>query len=156
MTKIKNIISIGMLTNVVFAFVSNPINFPLWNYYIRSVKKISSGNDEVGTRYHQVRKTDEQIFAVTMFEINKFIEFKTEPNSSIHFTRQMAFTDENGITVIDDYFEIDSGYPLFLAKPFNNKLKNAVRENLDKLKELLETGRTRLQDGKEIALTSNS
>lgn len=152
MIRIKNQISIDLKRERVFNFLSNPVTFPLWNYYIKNVQKISSGSEVVGSRFHQIRKNDEQIFVISRFEINKFIEFKSEPDSSLQFIRQMKFSEVDGVALIDDCLDLDTGYPLLLQKLFTNKIKRAVKENLLKLKELLETGETRLQDGRVSAI----
>lgn len=152
MVVIKNAISINLTRDKVFNFLRNPITLPLWNYYIKSVQKISAGDEEVGSRFHQVRKNDEQFFFISKLEKNNFLEFKTEPNSSLNFIRQITFSEVDGITQIDDRLCIDTGYPLFLQKLFSVKIKHAVKENLIKLKELLETGKTELQDGRVIVI----
>lgn len=148
MVVIKNTISINLTIEKVFNFLSNSVTLPLWNYYIKSVQKISTGTEEVGSRFHQIRKNDEQFFFISKFERNKFLEFKTEPNSSLDFIRQMTFSEADGITLIDDCLDIDTRYPLLLQKLFSRKIKHGVKENLAKLKELLETGKTELQDGR--------
>ena len=148
MITIKNSIAINTPISKVFDFFSTPENFPRWNYYVISVRKMSSGNGAVGSRYHQVRKNDEQIFEITKFERNKLVTFSTVPDSSIRFLRQMNFRVLDEQCLLDDLFELDAGFPMILQKLFTRRIKQAVYENLVKSKELLETGKTVLQDGR--------
>jgi hypothetical protein len=51
-------------------------------------------------------------------------------------------------TRMTDAWELHSGVPRLLEPLAAGRVKSAVRENLGKLKELLETGSTQLQDGR--------
>jgi len=149
--------SASIETNVekVFKFLADPENIPLWNYYIKEVSKISPGTIEIGARFHQIRKNDEQTFEITKFQKNKIIEFTTDSSSSIQFKRQLIFQEKNSHCLVEDHFELDTGYPLFLQKLFSKMIKKSIKENLIKLKQLLETGRTVLQDGRVISWEDN-
>jgi len=148
MILILNEISINTSLEKTFAFLSNPENLSLWNYYIKSVRRISSDSNIVGSEYHQIRERDEQFFKISQFEENKSIEFISNPGSSIYFKRKMIFSKVKGETLIEDHFELDTNQPLIFQKFFSRKIKNAVKENLAKLKTLLETGQVTLQNGK--------
>ena len=110
MLKIKNSILIQVSTEKVFAFLAVPENLPLWNYYLITVNKISSGNPVVGSQYHQIRKKDEQYFEITGFEENKFIEFTSTRPSLIQFKRKIFFSSTNDGCMIDDLFELRAAY----------------------------------------------
>lgn len=152
MVGINNTIYINVPVERLFNFLSRPENLPLWNYYLKSVRKISNGINIIGARYHQERKDDEQVFEITRFEQNKLIEFKSLEDSKLRFKRQLIFSQIDGQTFLQDFFEVDTGLPLMLQKLFRGKLRSAVKENLAKLKQLLETGQTTLQDGRLVRI----
>ena len=52
----------------------------------------------------------------------------------------MVFTEEDGNTAVDDSIELESRFLTFIIRFFSRWTKSAVKENLLKLKELLETG----------------
>ena len=66
----------------------------------------------------------------------------------------MRFTlhDEGGVTRIVDKWKLDLGKPALLQKLAGTKVRSAVAENLEKLKQLLEEGRVVLQDGRQATL----
>jgi len=152
MLKIKNSILIQVSTEKVFAFLAVPENLPLWNYYLITVNKISTGKPVIGSQYHQVRKKDEQYFEITGFEENKLIEFTSTRPSLIQFKRKMFFSSTNNGCTIDDVFELKSIVPSFLLRLLTKNIQKAVNENLGKLKQLLQTGTTTLQDGRIVNL----
>jgi len=146
MIAIDNSITIDAPVKKVFDFLSTPEKIPLWNYFVISVRKISDGNAIIGSRYHQVRKRDEQTFEIINWEENRFVEYSTIPGSLVQFKRQMTFSEVNNQCLVEDSFTLDTGFPVLLERLFTRKVKSAVKENLTKLKELLETGKTTLQD----------
>jgi len=152
MIDFENTIVIQRPVEEVFAFVADFENVPKWNYYVMSVRQRSEGAIGEGTIYHQIRKGDEQDFQVTEYQPNQTIAVKTTPGSQPRFERRFVFKPVEGGTRIIDTWRLDLGRnPLiqWLGAP---KVKSAVAANLEKLKELLETGRTQLQDGREIAV----
>jgi hypothetical protein len=108
------------------------------------------GDIGIGTRYHQTRKTDSQDLKIIELEPNRKISIETIPPSKPSLSRKMVFKSENGRTVIEDHWELESGAAGILERLAAGKVKRAVADNLTKLKELLETGSTTLQDGRRI------
>jgi hypothetical protein len=53
-------------------------------------------------------------------------------------------------TRLTDKWQLDMGLPKLLEPLAANRAKSGVRENLEKLKELLELGRVTLQDGRSF------
>lgn len=134
----------------VFAFVSDPENVPKWNYFVIEVRKTSEGPLDVGATYHQTRKNDSQNLRVAGYEKDRSVTIETIPPSKPEFSRTMEFSEENGQTLLVDRWRLDTGHPKLLQKLAAGRVKSGVEENLGKLKELLETGRTTLQDGRQI------
>ena len=153
MIEFKHSISIKRPINEVFTFLSDFENISKWNYYVLQVKKISEGTVGVGTTYHQVRKSDEQLFQITEFELNLKVAVKTLPESSLQFERRFTLQAEGSRTLlIDEWEELVTGKPALIEKLAAGRVKSAVAENLGKLKELLETGSVTLQDGRQVSL----
>lgn len=132
----------------VFAFVSDFENVPKWNYYVKNVRQISNGSQGLGATYHQVRVSDEQDFEVTAYETGERIVVETLPGSKPAFEMRFEFEAVPEGTHMTDTWELQSGLPGLLEPLATGRVKSAVRENLGKLKELLETGSTQLQDGR--------
>jgi uncharacterized membrane protein len=150
MINFSNTISIERSLEDTFNFLSDFENIPKWNYYVRSVEKTSTGNSDQDTQYRQIRKDDEQVFRITHYEPKEKITVKTEPGSSIQFERTFVFESVNNTTRIEDIWKLDTGHNNIFEKLAIQKIIRAVGENLLKLKELLETGHTTLQDGRTV------
>jgi uncharacterized membrane protein len=137
----------------VFAFVADFENVPKWNYYVRSVTQTSRGEPSLGITYHQVRKSDQQDFAIREYQPGNRVVVQTLPGSQPEFEMRFEFADDgNGGTRLTDTWKLNSGQPALLEKLAAGRVKRAVKENLGKLKELLETGQTRLQDGRLVQI----
>jgi hypothetical protein len=64
----------------------------------------------------------------------------------------MAFSQVGKSTRIVDRWRLDLGVPALLEPLAVGRVKKAVRENLGKLKTLLEAGTVTLQDGRTFAI----
>ena len=149
MLEFENTLRIDRPIDEVFAFLSDFENVPKWNYFVLEVTKTSEGPVDVGTTYHQIRKTDEQDFRVIEFQPNQKIAVKTLPKASPQFRRRFTLQAEGSATHILDEWELVTGKPALIEKLGAGKVKSAVAENLSKLKSLLETGSVILQDGRK-------
>jgi len=63
MLEFENTVYIDRPVDEVFSFLSDFENIPKWNYYVLEVRQRSESPIGIGTTYHQVRKTDEQVFS---------------------------------------------------------------------------------------------
>ncbi|HKI07240.1 MAG TPA: SRPBCC family protein [Nitrososphaeraceae archaeon] len=134
----------------VFQFLSNFENMPKWNYFVVNVKKISDGPVGINTAFRQKRKTDSQEYKIVEYEPNKKVAIEFQPPSvklTMRFTLKSSHNDND--TVVVDEWKFDTGIPALFARISITNVKAAVAENLEKLKQLLETGKTILQDGRE-------
>ena len=152
MIEFETSIRIERSVSEVFSFVADLENLPKWNYFVTQVRKTSEGPVGVGTTYHQIRKTDRQDLRIVEFDQDRAISIETIPPSKPDLEREMVFRAENGSTRIIDRWKLDTGRPGFLQKLARGRVRSAVEENLGKLKELLETGRATLQDGRRVSL----
>jgi uncharacterized membrane protein len=134
----------------VFQFLSNFENMPKWNYFVVNVKKISDGPVGINTAFRQKRKTDSQEYKIVEYEPDKRVAIEFQPPSvklTMRFTLKSSHNDND--TVVVDEWKFDTGIPALFARIGITNVKAAVAENLEKLKQLLETGKTILQDGRE-------
>jgi uncharacterized membrane protein len=148
--EINNKVEIKRPIAGVFQFLSNFENMPKWNYFVVNVKKISNGPVGINTAFRQTRKTDNQEYRIIEYEPKHKVTVETSPPYSrlrMRFTLEPSDND-NGTIVIDEW-KFDTGKPALFERIAGRKVKFAVAENLEKLKQLLETGRTILQDGRE-------
>ena len=152
MLEFENTITINRPLSEVFDFVTDPENLPSWNYYVLSVRKRSGDPIGVGTSYHQVRKTDEQDFRITEFELNRRMALKASPRSTPQLEMQLTFYEQAGATRLRDEWKLDTRLPASLEWLGTRRVRSAVAENLAKLKELLEEGRVVLQDGRQVII----
>lgn len=134
----------------IFQFLSNFENMPKWNYFVVNVKKISDGPVGINTAFRQKRKTDSQEYKIVEYEPKKRVAIEFQPPSvklTMRFMLQTSHNDND--TVVVDEWKFDTGIPALFARIGATNVKAAVAENLEKLKQLLETGKTILQDGRE-------
>ena len=152
MIKFENRITINRRIKDVFNFAADLTNIPKWNYYVLSIAPTSSKPGTTGATYHQVRKIDEQDFQIVKLERNKSFIIETIPPSKPNFRREMSFNSAGEMTYITDRWQLDLGVPNLLQSIAGNQAKKGVRENLSKLKALLEEGSVMLQDGRKFVL----
>ncbi|MFN2151082.1 MAG: SRPBCC family protein [Anaerolineales bacterium] len=131
----------------VFEFISDFENLPKWNYYVTEANKLVDGPVDVGTQYHQVRKTDQQQFQVVEYEQNQVVAIETLPPER-KLRMRFQFDPVNGGVEITDTWQLEADAPGPLNWLAKKKVKAAVSQNLAKLKRLLEHGRVTLQDGR--------
>jgi len=106
----------------------------------------------VGSTYHQVRKNDEQDLRISRLEPNLSLVVETIPPSKPELRREIAFEAQGRSTLIVDRWQLDMGVPRMVESLAARRAKSGVRENLEKLKVLLESGKVTLQDGSSFSL----
>ena len=125
---------------------------PKWNYFVTSVRKVNEVPLGVGARFHQIRKTDQQQFEIIEFEQPDKVVVKTLDGSSPQFKMSFEFEASGDQTLLTDTWQLETGYNPLLEMLGKSKIKAAVAENLSKLKELMETRQTQLQDGRLVSV----
>lgn len=148
----ENTVVIDRPIGDVFSFVVDLSNLPKWNYYVLSVSPTSSRPISVGSTYHQIRKNDEQELRISQLEPNHLLVAETIPPSKPELHREITFEVQGNSTRIIDKWQLDMGVPKLLEPLAANRAKSGVRENLEKLKILLEAGMVTLQDGRSFSL----
>ncbi|MFW5709583.1 MAG: SRPBCC family protein [Chloroflexota bacterium] len=152
--KFQNQILIHASTHEVFVFVADMCNIPCWNYFVSDVVQTKGDTPALGAQYHQVRQTDQQDYVITQYDEDRAVTVKTLPGYMPTFERQITFESTPDGTLIVDQWQISTRYPSFLERLAVGRIRNAVAQNLGKLKELLEDGQTRLQDGWVVRLSA--
>src|SRR5215212_6892368 len=150
MIKFENRIVIDRLIEDVFAFVVDLPSIPKWNYYVLSVNPTSPQSGSVGSTYHQIRKNDEQDLRISKLELNQLLVVETIPPSKPELRREILFEAQGQSMRLTDKWQLDMGVPKLLVPLAAQRAKTGVRDNLEKLKELLELGRVTLQDGRSF------
>jgi uncharacterized protein YndB with AHSA1/START domain len=136
-----------------FAFISDFENMPKWNYFVEETTSQSPPSRGVGTIYRQRRRTDEQHFVVTDFEPDQLVAVRTlRPARDLQM--RFTFAPYGGGTRLTDNWTLDTVLPRWLERIGASTVSSAVQDNLAKLKELLETGQVRLQDGRVETVSS--
>lgn len=151
MIHFKNEIMIEKPIEEVFSFVSNFENVPKWNYYVQRVTNLTGEKIGEGTTFHQIRESDQQRFKVIEYIPNKKVVVETLEGSSPDFTIKCEFEGSEGQTKFSYKWELElanSGPGRILEKLAGRRVKQAVYQNLTKLKELLESGQVTLQNGR--------
>jgi uncharacterized membrane protein len=148
----ENSIVIDRPVEEVYDFVSDLTSIPKWNYYVQSVTSTAGNPGTEGATYHQVRKNDEQDLRISQSEAGKVLVIESIPPSKPELRREMMFQADGDSTRLLDKWQLDMGVPGLLEPLAARRAKSGVRENLGKLKTLLETGQVTLQDGRSFAL----
>jgi hypothetical protein len=152
MFEFEDEITINRSIDETFEFVTDLTNIPKWNYYVRNVTLTSESPGIQGATYHQVRKDDEQDLRIVSIEHIKSFIIETVPPSKPVLRREMVFSGIGGSTHITDKWQLDMGVPKLIEPLAAKRAKSGVRENLEKLKLLLEEGSVTLQDGRMFTL----
>ena len=152
--KFQNVIEIKAPVSEVFGFVADMRNTPKWNYFVTRVIQENGDAPAPGARYHQTRQTDDQRYEITHYEPGQSVTIETLPGSALQFKRHLRFESTSGGTCLFDQMSLSTGYPGLLERLAVGRVRKAVRENLGKLRELLENGQTQLQDGRFIHMNN--
>jgi uncharacterized protein YndB with AHSA1/START domain len=143
MSSFTNTVTINRPARDVFAFLADLENVPRWNYAITETRKTTSGNVGVGTRYEQTRSipapSREQL-TITEFEPDRLI---TVVGTLARFAARLEYTMEerDGRTRLSNTVDLELRGPVrLLGGIAAGRIRSAVAENLDTLKQLLEAG----------------
>jgi len=151
----QNSIEIQVPVSGVFEYVTDMRNLPQWNYDVTRVVQERGTSPAPGACYLQTQNTDDQRYEISHFEPGKSLTIQALPNSKPVFEREMRFEAVVNGTRLTDQWSIHK-CPDILDRWAMGTMSAAIAENLGKLKELLETGRTELQNGRISRVASLS
>src|SRR4051794_16157314 len=127
----------------VFAYVSDPINFPRWNSAVQSVRETSSGADGVGATYRMERELPDGRAEndLEVVEVNRPSLFLIRTTSGpTPFTYRYVFTEEDGGTLLQLAAEVEPGGLAGALGPIASRaVKRGVDSNFADLKRILES-----------------
>ncbi|MGZ4849108.1 MAG: SRPBCC family protein [Halobacteriota archaeon] len=151
MIKFEVSIAIEKPVEEVFGFVAEGENGPKWNSAVKSVRKISEGPVNVGTKYSMIRQlpkgSAENTYEVVEYEENKKISIKIISGPTPFLYRYRFKPSDKGTELSLDAEAEKEGLtevlgtkariaPEFVLRGF---VKRGVEENLQMLKSLLES-----------------
>lgn len=130
----------------VFAYVSDPRNFPRWNSAVRSVRQTSAGVNGVAATYLMERAlpTGRAVNELEVMAREWPREFAIRTTAGpTPFRYRYGFSAENNETVVHLKAEVDLiGPAALLPQRARRAVKNGVDDNFATLKEILEAARS--------------
>lgn len=143
MTAFRTSVRIRRPIEDVFAFVSEPLNFPHWNSAVTAVEKTRGPESEAGSTYTMERElpTGRVQNELEIFAREHPTDFGIRTTSGpTPFSYLYTFSAANGETVvqIDAVVELDGALAL-LAPLVSRAVKRGVDDNFAELKRTLET-----------------
>ena len=143
MATFQNTVTIRRAVEDVFTFLADFENIPKWNYAIVETKKTSPGA-VVGTTYRQIRSIPdrrEEGFEVTAFEPATRLEVHGDIGPFIATISYLLTPIGDGTRLTNAVDLKPSSAVLRLFAPLAvSRVKASVAANLDRLKQVLETG----------------
>jgi len=150
MITFENTLEVARPPELVFAALADLTRVPDWNYYVRSVTQVTPGPVTIGTIFHQVRQDDEQDFEITVLAAPRRLTVATLPRSRPTFRRDIEVAAVGAGSRVTDRWQLDTGQPEMIQRLGRTLAQRAVAQNLGCLRELLESGNTRLPDGRTV------
>ena len=145
MPSFTNTVTIDRPARDVFAFLADLENVPRWNYAISETRKMTPGDTGVGTTYEQTRSipapSREQL-TITEFEPDRHIAVV---GTLARFPARLEYTMEEreGGTWLSNSVDLQlTGAVRLLGGIAVGRIRSAVAENLDTLKQLLEASKS--------------
>jgi uncharacterized protein YndB with AHSA1/START domain len=133
----------------VFAYVSEPLNFPRWNSAVGSMRKTSAGEEGLGSRYVMERQlpTGNAINELDVVASEPPREFAIRATTGpTPFLYRYRFAAANGETIVHLDAEVELPGPAGLLRQLARRaVKNGVDQNLATLKQILEARGSRSQ-----------
>jgi uncharacterized protein YndB with AHSA1/START domain len=129
----------------VFAYVSDPLNFPRWNSAVQAVRKTSAGENGVDAAYVMERElsTGHAVNALEVVAREWPSEFVVRTTAGpTPFRYRYAFFARNDETVVQLDAEVElSGPAALLPQLVRRAVKKGVDDNFATLKQILEAVR---------------
>jgi uncharacterized membrane protein len=140
----------------VFAYVSEPLNFPLWNSAVEVVREASGGEGGVGSTYVMERElpTGRAINRLDVVASEAPRELAISASAGpTPFLYRYRFASENGETIVKLDAEVElPGAAALVPGLARRAVKRGVDDNLATLKRILELGGRSFDDLAEALL----
>ena len=144
MIDFTNVISIDRPSSEVYDYLSDLEHTPEWNWAITETRKATAGPIGVGTRYQQTRTVPApatEDLEITGLTQDQWIEIA---GTLARFPARLSYrlSERDGATEVTNTVMLESPGALGLIAPvLAPRIKRAVADNLDDLKQKLEAGR---------------
>jgi uncharacterized protein YndB with AHSA1/START domain len=126
----------------VFAYVSDPLNYPRWNSAVKAVRKTSGGENGVVPTYSMERKlpTGRALNELEIIARQPSREFAIRTTSGpTPFVYRYRFTSESGGTLVQLDAEVElQGAVVLVPQLARRAVRNGVDDNFTTLKVILE------------------
>lgn len=126
----------------VFAYVSDPLNFPHWNSAVKAVRRTSASETDVHSTYLMERElaTGRAVNELEIVASERPREFAIRATAGpTPFLYRYRFLAENGATVIRLDAEVElPGLAAFLPQLAGRVVKKGVDDNFATLRQILE------------------
>ena len=141
MIRFTNTVHVNRPVGEVYTYLADLEHTPEWNWAITETKKITPGPATVGTRYRQTRsvpKTTTEELVVSALEPERRIEIQgTLAQLPAHLGYQ--FEESGNGTQLTNSVELQlEGASRLVGSLIGNRVREAVADNLNQLKTLLE------------------
>ncbi|MBO9729368.1 MAG: SRPBCC family protein [Chitinophaga sp.] len=142
--KFINEIFIARSPEIVFRYVSDIKNIPVWNYAVVKTEMISTEFVGAGTVYRQQRKflgrILEDTFIISSYQVNSLLTLRSI-EAEYPFLVSYSFKPSRQGTIVINAFELHGRLgDSLLGILFKGSVKRAVGKNLEVLKGLIEKG----------------
>lgn len=139
--RFETLVRIARPIEEVFAYVSDPGNFPAWNSAVETVRR-TTGARAVGSTYAMKRRLPSGSAAneleIVAFEQPREFAIRTTSGPT-PFVYRYRFSPEDGETVVQLDAEVELGGTAALVGPLARRfVKRGVDENFATLKRILE------------------
>jgi uncharacterized protein YndB with AHSA1/START domain len=140
MIVLETLVRIDRPVDEVFAYLSEPLNFPRWNSAVHAVRKVSADEPGTGSTYLMERQLPVgrvvNELEVTMTRSPEFAIRTTSGPTPFEYRYRVS--SENGATVVRLDAEVELGRVGVLGTLARKTVRNGVDVNLATLKRILE------------------
>ncbi len=138
-------VRIGRRIEEVFAYVSDPLNFPRWNSAVQAVRTTSAGQSGVASTYSMERElpSGRAVNELEVVASERPREFAIRTTAGpTPFLYRYQLSAENGETVVKLDAQVElPGAAAFVPQLAGRLVKKGVNDNLATLKQILEAAR---------------
>ncbi|MEA2001666.1 MAG: SRPBCC family protein [Actinomycetota bacterium] len=158
MISFTNTIHINRPIEEVYTYLSDLEHTPEWNWAITDTKKVTPGPAMVGTRYLQTRSVPQpgtEVLEITVLEADHCIEVR---GTLAEFPAHLSYLldEKDAGTEVTNTVNLEPQRALRLLTPvLGNRIKRAVADNLNELRNRLEAGRMQ-PDPPDAAMARNA
>jgi uncharacterized protein YndB with AHSA1/START domain len=143
MTEFKTSVSIRRPIEDVFAYVSDPLNFPHWNSAVQTISKTIGQASQMGSTYLMERelssgRAQNELEIVAREHPSQFDIRTTSGPTPFSYRYRFSAANAETVVALDAAVELD-GPAALLGPLLGRAVKRGVDDNFAELKRILET-----------------